>query len=386
MRKLIPRTFFWRLLLAFMLVILISAAALILTLETNLPRLFDMHFGMMDMTGMGGMPMMGPQGGGRGGGSALSDLYAAFRAAVEGALVPATGVALAAAVILSAWMGRRFSQPVQRLTDSSRRIAAGHYNERLPLEEMADAPEEILEMAFSFNRMAEQIARTETLRRALIADVAHELRTPLTTIRGSMEGLLDGVLTPTPETFTLVHQEAARLERLVNDLQQLSRLESGRQSLTVAALGVGELVRGTVESIRAAYSEKGVALDVDIPTGLPPLPADGDRATQALLNLLTNALAFTPAGGRVQVSASRVDAAIQLEVQDTGIGIPPEHLPHVFERFYRAEKSRARGQGGSGIGLAITRQIMEAHGGEARAESGGEGQGSRFTLVFPLSE
>jgi histidine kinase len=380
---LLPRTFFGRLLLAFLIVILISAAALIITLETNLPRLFDRHFGMMDMTGMGGMPMMGGQGGGRGAGGVMGDLFTTFRAAVEGALIPATSVALAAAILASAWLGARFSRPIRRMTESSRRIAAGKYEERLPLDEMRDSPEEILEMASSFNRMAEQLARTETLRQALIADVAHELRTPLTTIRGSMEGLQDGVLKPDPETFHRVHREAARLERLVEDLQSLSRLESGRHALDLSRQDIAGLVRRAAETLQPAFNEKKVALAVDAPDGLPHIQADPDRVTQAVLNLLTNALHFTPEGGRVQVHITLTGEAIHVAVEDTGVGISAEHLPHLFERFYRVDKSRARAQGGSGIGLAITRQIMEAHGGEARAESGGEGRGSRFTLVFP---
>jgi histidine kinase len=271
---------------------------------------------------------------------------------------------------------------------ASRRIAAGHYHERvsIPGDPARDELDELAQLALSFNQMAAQLEHMEATRRELIGDVAHELRTPLASIKGSMEGLIDGVLPAEAPTFQQIYREADRLQRLVADLQELSRVEAGAFELNLRRVAVGDLVQANLDRLGRQFEEKGVALESDIPAGLPPVRADEDRAGQVLLNLVGNALQYTPAGGRVRVSARRQAAEVHIQVSDTGVGIAPEHLPLVFTRFYRVDKSRARAGGGSGIGLTIARHLVEAHGGRIWAESPGPGQGSTFTFTLPQAE
>jgi histidine kinase len=214
--------------------------------------------------------------------------------------------------------------------------------------------------------------------------VAHELRTPLTTIKGTAEGLIDGVLPPDLETFHRVYKEADRLQRLVSDLQELSRVEARAYQLDRKPVWAGDLVSAVVERLSPQFGDKGVALITDVSAGLPLVLADEDRIGQVLLNLVGNALQYTPAGGRVTIHASREGDMVAVAVEDTGIGIPAEHLPHLFTRFFRVDKSRSRAGGGSGIGLTISRYLVEAHGGTIIAESPGSGEGSTFTFTLPI--
>jgi histidine kinase len=242
--------------------------------------------------------------------------------------------------------------------------------------------DELAQLALSFNQMADRLDQTETMRRQLIGDVAHELRTPLTTIKGSMEGLMDGVLPPGEETYFRVHQEADRLERLIMDLQELSRVEANAVDLHFEQVNLERLVRATVDRLRRQFEDKNVAVEIDLPDSLPPVKADSDRIQQVLLNLVGNALQYTPEHGSVLITARLIGAEIEVTVRDTGIGISPEHLPHVFTRFYRVEKSRSRAGGGSGIGLTIAKHLVEDHGGRIWVESAGVGQGSTFHFTL----
>jgi histidine kinase len=215
--------------------------------------------------------------------------------------------------------------------------------------------------------------------------VAHELRTPLTTIKGTTEGLIDGVLDPEPEVFDQIYREADRLQRLVQDLQELSRVEAGAYELHPRPLPVERLIQTTVDRLRRQFDEKGVELAISISPHLPPVLADEDRVGQILLNLVGNALQYTPEGGSVTITASPERQQVTIAVHDTGVGIAAEHLPHLFTRFYRVDKSRSRAGGGSGIGLTIARHLVQAHGGTLRAESPGLGQGSTFTFTLPAA-
>jgi signal transduction histidine kinase len=232
--------------------------------------------------------------------------------------------------------------------------------------------------------MAAKLQQTENMRRQLIGDVAHELRTPLTAIKGSMEGLIDGVLPADAETYQTIHREADRLQRLVNDLQELSRVESGAFDLDRQSVKVSDLVDSAVARLGKQFEEKDVTLETEVPSGLPQVFVDKDRIDQVLLNLVGNALQYTPSGGKVTISAHAQDDEIHIAVADTGIGIPPEHLPHLFTRFYRVDKSRSRARGGSGIGLTIAKHLVEAHDGRIWAVSSGSGQGSTFIFTLPL--
>lgn len=287
-------------------------------------------------------------------------------------------VAVISSVGVSLFVSRRIVGPIEQLIAASSRIAGGHYEERVTIADDF----EIAELAASFNHMAETLEQTERHRQALIADVAHELRTPLTTIKGYMEALIDGVVPPDPETYELIYSEADRMYRLVQDLQELSRLEAGQTLLDCRPLAVPDLVRGVADRLRPQFQLKGVHLTLELAPETAPVHADSDRMQQVLLNLLTNALQYTGAGGRVSVRTYNERDQVCIEVRDTGLGIPPEHLAQVFSRFYRVDKSRSRRGGGTGIGLTIVRHLVEAHGGSVVVASV-PGLGSTFTVALP---
>ncbi len=313
------------------------------------------------------------------------DLYARFHQALDEALLWALlGAGLAAAAV-SGFVTLRLTRPLRAMVRATQHIAAGHYQERVPLFGSVDRPDELTELALHFNRMAEHLARSEERRRQLIGDVAHELRTPLTTIKGYLEGLTDGVLPPERETYLLICQEAERMSRLVHDLQELSRVEAGAYDLQRRPVHLATLLETAVRRLSPQYQAKGVALHLHLPRHLPTVYVDRDRMLQVLTNLLGNALHYTPAGGRVTLEASRRSRMVEVTIRDTGIGIPPEHLPYIFQRFYRVDKSRSRIGGGSGIGLTIAKHWVEAHGGRIWATSAGAGQGSAFTFTLPLT-
>jgi signal transduction histidine kinase len=201
-----------------------------------------------------------------------------------------------------------------------------------------------------------------------------------------MEGLVDGVLPATPETFGQVAQEADRLNRLVDDLQELSRVEAGSFTLDLQPVSLSDLAETARKRLARPYAAKGISLTLNLPAALPPLRADTDRLLQVLTNLLGNALQYTPTGGGVTFSAELRGREVVMRVADTGIGIPAEHLAHIFDRFYRVDKSRSRqAGGGSGIGLTICKYLVEAHGGRIWVESAGEGQGSTFSFTLPVA-
>jgi histidine kinase len=361
---------------AHLVVIVVGVVVLASATLLAAPSVFDHHMGSM-MDG----DMMGSTDEGE------SNLEIDFRAALREALVWAASTAFVAAIIVSLFVTRQVVRPVQAMMRASQRIAAGQYDERVEVTGnlARDELDELARLALSFNQMAAQIERTEEMRRRLIGDVAHELRTPLTTIKGTAEGLMDGVLAPEPEAFHQIYRKADRLQRLVQDLQELSRVEAGAYHLRPQPVGVERLVETTVERLKRQFDEKGVELGVSLSPDLPPVFADEDRAGQILFNLIGNALQYTPSGGRVLISAQPDHQKIVISIRDTGVGIAAEHLPHLFTRFYRVDKSRSRAGGGSGIGLTIARYLVQAHGGTLRAESPGLGQGSMFTFTLPAA-
>jgi two-component system, OmpR family, sensor histidine kinase BaeS len=373
MQQRIPGGLRGKLLLAHLLVIAVGLVTLFVATLSIAPTLFDRLMGGMmgpDVSSMGGM-MTG-----------MAETTAqAFRAAMLQALLLSAGAATLAAVVVSLFVSMRIVTPIQRLLAASRRIASGHYAERV----VATDTDELGAMATQFNTMAAELEAAERRRVALIGDVAHELRTPLATIEGYTEGLLDGVIAPGAETWALLHDEAGRLRRLVQELQELSRAEARQLPLQLRPSLPTELVDQAVRRIAPQFAEKGVTLTPDIPVDLPAVRADADRIIQVLINLLGNALRYTPAGGSVQVRAERQQDAVTFHVADSGIGIAPEHLPHLFERFYRIDKARSRALGGSGIGLAIGRAIVDAHDGQIWATSAGPGHGATFSFTLPIA-
>ena len=367
-----------KLFLANLIVILIGVIILAITIQITIPAAFNRHMGMMTTTGMG---MMG-QGQGQGQGYGRT-LFENFRASMFESLGYAVTASVLAALLVSFFLSRRIVAPIRTLTDASQHIAEGQYAERVQV----NGSDEIAQLAARFNQMATQLEQVESMRRQLIGDVTHELRTPLTSIKGYMEGLVDGVLPSTPETFDQIHREANRLSRLVDDLQELSRVEAKAYSLDIHPMTVSNLVQTTVKRLAPQARDKHIILHPNLPADLPPLQADEDRITQVLVNLVANAIQYTPVGGNVSITAARQADEIQISVKDTGVGIPPEHLANLFTRFYRVDKSRSRNAGGgSGIGLTIAKHLVEAHGGRIWAESKGDGQGSTFTFSLKVGK
>jgi signal transduction histidine kinase len=310
-----------------------------------------------------------------------AQLAGAFRDALGEALWLAGGAALVAAIVVSLLVSGQVAGPIRRLALASRRIAAGRYSDRV----VASGPDELRQLATSFNEMAAELEGAERRRLELIGDVAHELRTPIATIEGYAEGLLDGVVPATERTWAKLHAEAGRLRRLAEDLQQLSRAEAHQLALVLQPVAPGAIVQAAVDRVHLDFDAKGLDLHIQVPSALPEVRADPDRAVQVLTNLLTNAFRYTPASGRVELSASRARDGVRFQVRDSGIGIADEHLPHLFERFYRVDKSRARTSGGAGVGLTIARALVEAMGGRISAESPGLSHGATFAFTLPLA-
>jgi signal transduction histidine kinase len=290
----------------------------------------------------------------------------------------AIGAGLGAALLVLG-LSRRILAPVQVLTTAARNMAAGDLSQRVEIT----SRDEIGDLARAFNAMADGLARLEMLRRNMVTDVAHELRTPLTNVRGYLEAMRDGVTTPSPPLINSLHEETMLLNRLVDDLQELSLAEAGQIRLERQPTRLSTIVEQAGAAVRLRAKAKDIKMRVDLPESLPSVDADGRRVSQVLRNLLENALAYTPPGGQVLVTARSGGDVVEVRVQDTGIGIAAEDLPYIFERFYRADESRSRATGGSGLGLAIAKQLVEAHGGRIWVEST-VGEGSTFLFTLPV--
>ena len=295
----------------------------------------------------------------------------AFNRALLWAALISGGVATAAATYAS----YRVLRPLDQVRRVARRLATGSYHERVPIPE----EEELAAVASDVNALAQALEETEQRRLQLISEVAHELRTPVATLKGYLEGLLDGVFEPDPETLAAGIRETARLERLAGDLSALSRAEEGREDLRAEPLDLGQLATEVARRLGPQFDDKGVALDVE--TG-PPLPVvtDRDRTAQVLTNLVGNALAYTPAGGRVSIRPFLDAGMTNIEVSDTGTGLTVEQTSLVFDRFYRVDRSAGPG---TGIGLTIARSLARLQGGDITVSSAGPGHGSNFVLSLP---
>ena len=304
-----------------------------------------------------------------------------FTDSVNNSLLIAILVAGVLALLLVLLLSRSILSPVSALTRAAQGMENGDLSQRVQVRTNG----ELGELAKAFNAMADGLERQEQLRRNMVSDVAHELRTPLSNVRGYLEALQDGVVEPTPELIGSLHEEALSLNRLVDDLQELALAEAGQLHMEIQPLAVMPAVEKVLLAMQAQARVRQVNLYADIPVELPSILADPDRFQQVLRNLLDNALAHTPVGGEVGVSAIQVEAGVEFCIWDTGEGIAAEHLPLIFERFYRVDKSRARSTGGAGLGLAIVRQLVEAQGGQVSADSTpGEGTAIRFTMPCAL--
>jgi signal transduction histidine kinase len=377
-----------RLFLSYLAIILVGLVVLGAASQLALRGSFDRHMVAMMDTGDAGVvspmgPGMGMGLGRQGPAGSSSPLFLEFRAGFNDALLVAGLAALVVALMLSFFFSRGVTVPVRAMSLAAERIAAGRYDERVPV----DGVDELSQLASRFNDMAGKLEEVETMRRRLIADVSHELRTPLTSIQGSMEGLIDGLLPGSEQTYQQIHAEAARLNRIVDDLQELSRVEAHAYDLQLASVDIAGVIETVMKRLGPQATAKGVTLSSGELQGLPKVLADENRLVQVLANLVGNAAEFTPEGGQVVIKAALHGSQVHVSVSDTGIGIAPEHLTHIFDRFYRVDKSRSRRAGsGSGIGLTIARSLIEAHGGSLWAQSAGPGQGSVFAFSLPVAK
>jgi histidine kinase len=375
MIKIIRRHLGYKFFISYFVVILIGIIVLLTAIEFTMPGAFDRHMAEM-------IEVMGPLT------SELeNDLYNNFNKAVNESLIFSAAAAFISAVIVSLFVSKQVVAPIRRIMVASQHIADGHYSERVQIPGSLDIEEmdELAQLSLSFNQMTLELEKAETLRKQLIGDIAHELRTPLATIKGSMEGLMDGVLPAGQDTYHQVYQEAERLQRLVEDLQDLNRVESGAIQLNLEKYPVKELVEITQRRLLRQFDDKGVLLELDIPDDLPKVSVDVDRIGQVFINLIGNSLQYTPTGGVVTVMAEEKKNQILVTISDTGIGISSENLSNIFTRFYRVDKSRSRAGGGSGIGLTIAKHLVESHGGKIWAESPGLGKGSTIRVLLPIS-
>jgi signal transduction histidine kinase len=367
----------WKIFLTYLLVILVGGIILVVTLNLSIGSSVNRHIMRMGpyIVEIENVPR------GMGFGENV-------RLAMNDALLYA-GVAAFAVGGLASWLlSRRLMAPVRSMMQASQRIAEGDYSKRVPTSSnsTSGSQDELDQLAHSFNRMAEKLEQTELRRLQLIADISHELRTPLTAIKGSMEALIDGVLPADRGTYESVYHEADRLQRLVEDLQELSRVESGGVKLNLKSVSLATIIQSAMERMQPAFKAKKISLESVVSKKMPRIQADGDRLLQVMINLLSNALHFTPAKGSVKVTAEKVKNDLVVAVTDSGIGIRPHDMEHIFERFYRADKSRSRQEGGgSGIGLTIAKSLVNAHGGRIWVESEGEGKGSTFYFSLPIS-
>jgi two-component system sensor histidine kinase BaeS len=327
------------------------------------------------------------------------------------------------ALLLGLLLTRHFTEPLNRLMDAVRKVGSGDLSSRVEVKGKGD----IAILAEDFNRMTEQLNRNEEVRRNMVADIAHELRTPLAVILGKLESIQEGVLPSTPETILPIHDETLRLTRLVRDLQQLSLAEAGKLPVAMQPVDLRALVERITEQFAIEFEERG--LQVEVAGEVPKITGDQDRLTQVFVNLIGNALLHTPPGGRLRVLLEKVERSaddslinsgsthrlrdvfrrkgersedlnlrdehsagnvrwgewVKVTVEDSGEGIPEEDLEHIFDRFYRVDKSRERENGGTGLGLAIANEFVQAQGGFVQVESK-LGEGSRFQVFLPLKK
>ncbi len=305
----------------------------------------------------------------------------AFLNAFRDSLWLAALVAVVIAVGLGFLFSRLITGPMRRLTLSARKIATGDFSQRVS----KSTDDEIGEVSVAFNTMAEQLEKKEKGRRQLLADIAHELRNPLSIIQGNLEAWLDRVITPAPQQIASVYDETVLLSRLITDLRDLSLAEAGQLKLYQKATDLGEFISAEIAGVQSRCQEKQISISAELPTGLPSVFIDSDRIRQVLHNLIDNALRYTPAGGTIKIGASHTTTdRVTVSVSDSGRGIGPEDLPYVFDHFYKADRSRRRGYGGAGIGLAMVKQLVELHAGRVWAESK-RGKGSTFYFTLPAA-
>lgn len=359
--------FFPRLLISHLLVIGLAVLGLFLFAEWLAPTFYRSHVEQM-------VRLLGPEGA-----NLRPDLEHGMRTTLTRALLASLPLAVLVAAGTALLSSRRVVRSVHLLSEGSRALASGEYARRLPEQ----GRDELADLARNFNTVAGALERVEQGRVELIGNVAHELRSPLAALRGYADAMTDGVMSPEHAARSIV-REVGAMERLVRDLSLVSRVEAGAVELHPSVFAPYALLAATRERFVETFAARGVALEVAPVLELPEVRADFERASQVLTNLLSNALRHTPDGGRVTVGAEPADGHVLFKVTDTGTGIAPEHLGHIFERFYRADPARSRSDGGSGVGLTIARGLVERMGGRLEVNSR-PGEGSHFTFTLPVA-
>lgn len=309
-------------------------------------------------------------------------LQESFLGSTRRSLTLAALITGAVGLLIGLFLLRQLTKPLRRLSHATGRLAGGHLDERVLIE----SSDELGRLAESFNDMAGSIEESEKSKRQMIADISHELRSPLTAVRSVLEGMRDGLMTPSQETFASLHNRILLLTRLVNDLHQLALADAGHLSIHPLPLFIGELIGSIRETVGVQIEDAGITFAIHVEPDLPPVTADAHRIEQVLLNLLGNALRHTPEEGILTLSAERTkEDQITISVFDSGPGIRPSDLPHVFDRFFRAETSRTGEGSSAGLGLSIAKALVEAHGGRIWAENV-PGNGACFRFTLPVSE
>jgi len=293
-----------------------------------------------------------------------TDIHQMFLTAIHYYLIWATLLALGLAFILSYLLTRRVLRPLSQMTASTRQIAAGNYSTRVDVV----TRDEVGELGTAFNRMADSLERIESLRKNMVADVAHDLRTPLTNLRGYIEALNDGVLPPSQATFQMLQEEILHLVHLVENLQQLAKADAAKAYLNRKPFNLPETVRQMLELYRPNFQARDITVTTSFARGTERVNGDREKVLQVLRNLIENGLKFTQNGGRVSITTEPVPAGTKVVVANTGPEISGDDLPFLFERFYKADRSRSVERGGAGIGLAIVKELVEAHGGQVGAD------------------
>ncbi|HSM72973.1 MAG TPA: ATP-binding protein [Anaerolineales bacterium] len=277
-------------------------------------------------------------------------------------------IGAAIALLFGVFLSRTITRPIRELTQATHAISEGDLTQQVTVR----TNDELGELAEAFNKMSLELARSVNTRKQMTADIAHELRTPLSLILGHAEAVHDGVLPPTKENFEIIREEAARLDRLVDDLRTLSLADAGELTLSPQRIDPGQLLQEVASLYKVKAHKKNIELDLNTAAALPTLKLDPGRMTQVLTNILDNALRHTPENGRISISAAQENDKIKIAIQDSGPGLSPENLKRIFERFYRVDSSRQRDSavpGGSGLGLAIAKSLVQLHNGQLSAES-----------------
>lgn len=282
------------------------------------------------------------------------------------------------ALLLGVFLSRTLTRPIRELTQATRAVSEGDLSQQVPVR----SDDELGELAQAFNKMSTELSRSIKTRKQMTADIAHELRTPLSLILGHAEAVHDGVLPATRENFEIIREEATRLEHLVNDLRILSLADAGELAINLQPIEPQRLLQEVAALYQYQAQRMNITLDLDSAAPLPTIEVDPGRITQVLTNILDNALRHTPMGGRIILAAKQIQDQIEISIQDSGPGITAQDVNRIFDRFYRTDPSRQREDGGSGLGLAIARSIVQAHGGQIRAESE-PSKGLKIVIVLP---